>query len=113
VGNLRNDAEEVILDRFKSAKGLVVAEIVRVMRKKKMSNAELARRLGVSAQYVGQVLKRKRNVTIETLEEIAHHLGMAWCWTMVNIDVYPAVASYLKLVQKNFQEGVDTRPLAS
>lgn len=111
--NLRGAAEKVILDRFKSAKGLVVAEIVRVMRRKKMSNAELARRLGVSKQYVGQVLGRKRNMTIETLEEIAHHLGMAWCWSMVNVDVYPAVAGYLKLVEKNFREGVDTRPVPS
>ena len=41
-----------------------------------MSETELARRMGVSQQYLNAIACGKKNVTLERMERIAEALGM-------------------------------------
>jgi transcriptional regulator with XRE-family HTH domain len=58
--------EEILLD--------ITEQICEIMEKKRISRAELARRLGKKRPYITSLLNGKRNTTIETLVRIAHAL---------------------------------------
>jgi len=49
--------------------------IARLMQEKKVTKAELARRLGRSRAYVTQMLSGSTNITVRTLAEVAYVLG--------------------------------------
>jgi transcriptional regulator with XRE-family HTH domain len=50
--------------------------IARVMAEQKVNKAELARRLGKSRAWVTQLLSGKTNMTVRTLAEVSHELGV-------------------------------------
>lgn len=56
-------------------RGLVSDMIDLLMKKEGVSNAELARRLGKSRQYVTKILQGNANFTLESLVQIARALG--------------------------------------
>jgi transcriptional regulator with XRE-family HTH domain len=60
------------------AKYTFMAEIAHAMTRKRISRAELARRLSVTPPYVTKLLRGDVNVTIDTAVRIAHALGMRW-----------------------------------
>ena len=49
--------------------------IARLMEERKVTKAELARRLGKSRAYITQMLSGSTNLTIRTLAEVAYALG--------------------------------------
>ena len=72
---LMQDAE---FRRLFAIEGLVTdaAELVaRLMEKRKVKKAELAKRLGKSRSYVTQLLSGSTNMTVRTLAEVVYALG--------------------------------------
>ena len=53
------------------ANGLIVQDILNLMDKKQVSQAELANSIGKSRQYVFRILNEKRNFTIKSLASFA------------------------------------------
>jgi transcriptional regulator with XRE-family HTH domain len=50
--------------------------IARLMEERKVSKAELARRMGRSRAYITQLLSGSTNLTVRTLAEVAYALGV-------------------------------------
>jgi transcriptional regulator with XRE-family HTH domain len=57
-------------------------DIARIMRAQSVSQAELARRLGVSRARISQLMQHKSSPTLRTMLEVSHALG---CRLEVNI----------------------------
>lgn len=62
---------------IETAKLAFTEDVVKLMERRKISRAELAKRLGCSAANVTQILRHKNNLTFSTAVEIAQALG-AW-----------------------------------
>ena len=52
-------------------KGKFIEEILSILQEKKISQTELAKKIGRSRQYISRVLNEKANFTIETLAQFA------------------------------------------
>lgn len=50
-------------------------EIIRVRREKKLTQAELAKKMNVKREYVSRIESGEQNVTLETLIKIAQAVG--------------------------------------
>jgi len=55
--------------------GRVTEMILRLMEEKKVSKAELARKIGKSRAYTTQLLNGRRNLTLKTICDILYYLG--------------------------------------
>jgi len=53
----------------------ILEEIISIMRKKNITRAELARRLGTSPAYITKIFRMNTNFTLESLVKIAHSIG--------------------------------------
>ncbi len=73
---------------FFRASDRFVAQICIAMDEQGVSQAELARRLGVSRQHISAFMADPGNPTLQTIVEMAHALGLR-----VNIELTPAEAS--------------------
>lgn len=58
-----------------SARCEISEQICRKMKRRKVSRAEMARRLNTSRSYVTQLLQGNGNFTLDKMAEIAHALG--------------------------------------
>lgn len=74
-----------------------------ILKEKKISGAELARRLGVSSSYVNMVAKGSANMSIEKCRVIADALGVPLAamfdgYSDPNVTVCPHCGKRIKLV---------------
>ena len=56
----------------------IAEQIYRMMGERKVTQTELARRLGKNRAYISKILKGTTNFTIETLVKIGRQLGAEW-----------------------------------
>jgi len=56
----------------------VANEIRRVMKAQRVTQSELARRMGASRAHISKLLNYTPNMTLRSLVAIAHALGMRW-----------------------------------
>lgn len=61
----------------------IAEQIFRMMEKRNITQADLARKLGKSRAYVSKILKGNTNFTIETLVLIARSLEAEWEFQLV------------------------------
>lgn len=61
----------------------VGAAVRRALRKDGLSQAEFARRVGMSEKHVSLVLQGKAGATLETLDDWAEALGRRWFVSML------------------------------
>ncbi|OQA47784.1 MAG: helix-turn-helix protein [Bacteroidetes bacterium ADurb.Bin302] len=61
----------------------IAEQIFRMMEKRNMTQADLARKLGKNRAYVSKILKGNTNFTIETLVLIARSLEAEWDFQLV------------------------------
>lgn len=73
---LMEDAEFRRLMAIETLAAETAELIARLMAEQGMSKAALARRLGKSRAWVTQLLSGKANMTLRTLAEVAHALGV-------------------------------------
>ena len=73
---------------FFRASDRFVARIAIAMDEQGVSQAELARRLGVSRQHISAFMTDPGNPTLQTIVRMAHALGLT-----VNIELEPAPAA--------------------
>lgn len=50
--------------------------IVEILREKDLSNTELAKKMGVSPQYISEVVNGHRNITLDTINKFAAALNV-------------------------------------
>jgi len=62
----------------------IALKILRHLRENKISQVELSRRLGVSAQYVSKIVKGRENLSLETICKIEAALEI----TLIEVIVY-------------------------
>jgi transcriptional regulator with XRE-family HTH domain len=73
--NFQKELESNIDYLLEEQKVEVLEEIVAIMERKKISRAELARRMGTSRAYITKLLRMNINFTLESLVKIAHSIG--------------------------------------
>ena len=61
----------------------IAEQIYLLMEKKKVSKAELARKLGKNRAYITRILKGNTNFTIETIVKIGRRLDAEWEFNLV------------------------------
>lgn len=64
-------------------------ELLDYMDGNKITQAKLAKKMGVSPQYVNKILRAKSNLTFETMDKIAEALGIKI--SSPKIETYPKV----------------------
>jgi transcriptional regulator with XRE-family HTH domain len=64
------------------AKIEIAEQIYLLMQKKKVSQADLARKLKMNRAYVSKILKGNTNFTVETLVKIGRRLDATWDFTL-------------------------------
>jgi len=64
----------------------IAEQIFRMMEKRNMTQADLARKLGKNRAYVSKILKGNTNFTIETLVLIARSLEAEWNFQLADIE---------------------------
>lgn len=71
--------DEAVYERLVAEEGLILEaqmEIIRSLNDRGLTQADLARKLGVSESYISQMLGLSaRNLTLRTIARIAHALG--------------------------------------
>lgn len=70
----------------------IAEQIYRMMEERKVTQAELARRLGKNRAYISRILKGTTNFTIETLVKIGRQLVAEWEFHLSDAEK-PAKAS--------------------
>jgi len=82
MSSLRSQLDELISDEVsrvayehECAISALTNEVARLMSVQGVSQADLARRLGVSRARVSQLLQHKSSPTLRTMVEVAHALG--------------------------------------
>lgn len=78
---------ETCEDAFEDERLDLSLKIQRAMRDLDVSQAELARRMGVSRQSVSVALAMRGNTKLRTLSAIAFHLGLRWRHELVEPSV--------------------------
>jgi len=63
--------ERVSKTRRPSPQALLAAQLVRMRRRKGLTQEQVAHEAGLSRSYVGDIERRKRNITLKTLEKLA------------------------------------------
>lgn len=65
----------------------IAEQIYGMMKKRRVTQSELARRLGKNRAYISKVLKGTTNFTVETLVKIARKLDAAWDIQLTEVEV--------------------------
>ena len=73
-----DDVEETDEYHIEGLKLEITEQIFQAMEDKKVSQSELARRLGKNRAFISKILQGKNNFTLKTLVLIARKLGMEW-----------------------------------
>ncbi len=83
-----------------------LAELNALMRQHKVSNAELARRAGVSPAYITKVFRGPSNLSIETLTKLADAIG---CRVHFHLANHGADVRWFDLIKgpRSFQHEID------
>jgi transcriptional regulator with XRE-family HTH domain len=73
--------------------GLIATKVLRAIREQKITQIELAGRIGFSPQYLGKILKGQENLTLETIDKLEQGLSIK----LLLFDTAPA--SYSTVVE--------------
>ncbi len=86
--------------------GAFLSELNALMKQHKVTNAELARRAGVSPAYITKVFRGPSNLSIETLTKLADAMG---CRVHFHLDNHAADARWFDLAKapRSFQHEID------
>jgi len=82
--NLFDELEERVDYHVAGMKIDIAEQIYILMEKKKVSKAELARRLGKNRSYITRILKGTTNFTLETIVAIAQKLDAKWSFNLID-----------------------------
>jgi len=75
----------------------IALKILRHLRENKISQVELSRRLGVSAQYVSKIVKGRENLSLETICKIEAALEIV----LIEVVVYGSTINVSSMYSKN------------
>ena len=71
-----NNADEALIFAHEELRADVQYQILKALKQSGMSQAELAKKIGVSSAWISQILSDDANLTLETVSKIFYALGL-------------------------------------
>ncbi len=107
------DSKEALEFAIEELRADVQYEVLRAMKQAGMSQADLARKLGVSQAWVSQMLGDDANLTVESLAKVFLALGGQCHFSARPLEAHFAQAfgDSSKDVHRNWQENVPSGPV--
>ena len=97
-------------DWLKHSQGIAI-RILRTLREKKVSQKELADKIGVSPQQVNKIVKGRENLTLETIAKLEAALGIVLHLIPKSVTETNAGSSKKQVTKKSDSRASGSKPL--